>query len=330
MADAFAAKYSAALKSHGGLRAAFHRYGLVRLADAVLRTGYEALGMRMLRLLGRRPGPKYGWFEALLSPARDYWFRYAEVIAALEGLAPAGKARLIEVASGGSGGMAWALGRRDFGICLVDCSADLLRDSRGRGTLRVCADGCRLPFPDNAFEAAVSLDTVEHLPRTARPIFIEELKRVAKCGVVISCPMESAEGLFQARRCDLHLSTAIAKRNGVQPDWLQEHLQQKHPSRDELLEVLPGAEVTGSDNCEVWLRYAQLGQRILMWPFAGLFYQIFLRKQDTKPPYRQALLVWHKPSVGRDHALAGGERAVAAESTSREFGIPESQVTSGQ
>jgi homospermidine synthase len=84
--------------------------------------------MRILRLLGRRPDRGYGWFEALLSPSCYYWFRYAEVIAALKGLAPVGEARLIEVASGGNGGMAWALGRWDSGICLVDRSADLLSD----------------------------------------------------------------------------------------------------------------------------------------------------------------------------------------------------------
>jgi hypothetical protein len=305
LADAFVGKYAAAMKSHGGLRAAVRQYGLVRLSDAVLRTAYEALGMRILCLLGRRPERGYGWFEALLSPSCYYWFRYAEVIAALEGLAPARKAQLIEVASGGSGGIAWAFGRQDSGICLVDRSADLLRDSRGRGALRVCADACKLPFPDNAFDVAVSLDTVEHLPRRSRPTFIEELKRVAKRGVVITCPMESADGLFQARKPDSRLSALIAKRNGVQPGWLQEHLREGHPTREQLLEVLPGAQVTGSDNCQAWLRFAVLQQRLLMWLFTGVFYLLFLRKQDAEPPYRQALLVWQKQSEARHHALPG-------------------------
>jgi SAM-dependent methyltransferase len=303
-------------------------YGFLRLADIALRTGWEALGMRVLHFLGRRPGCKYGWFEALLSPARDYWFRYAEVIAALKSLAPAANARLIEVASGRSGGMAWALGRQDSGICLVDYSVDFLRDARGRGTLRVCADGCRLPFPDNTFDAAVSLDTLEHLPRTARPIFIAELKRVAKRGVGITCPLESADGLFQARKPDSRLSAVIAKRSGVQPGWLQEHLQQGHPTREELLESLPGAKVTGSDNCGAWLRFAVLQQRLFLWPFSGLFYLLSLRKQDSGPPYRQALLVWQKPSVARDSVQPGDERAADAEYARIELGPPESQVTS--
>jgi SAM-dependent methyltransferase len=245
----------------------------------------------------------------------------------LNKLASAGEARLIEVASGGSGGMAWALGRQDSGICLVDRSADLLRDARGRGALRVCADACALPFRDNAFDAAVSLDTVEHLPRTARPIFIEELKRVVKHGIVITCPLESADGLFQAEKPDLRLSAAIAKRNAVQPGWLQEHLQQGHPTREELLELLPGAQVTGSDNCEAWLRFALLQQRAFLWLFSGLFYLLSLRKRDAEPPYRQALLVWEKQSVARDCVQPGVKRASDAESPGTELGPPESEVS---
>lgn len=325
MANALVGQYAAALKRHGSLRGAVSKYGLVRLLDIALRAGWEALGMRVLRLVGRRPNRGYGWFEALLSPTYCYyWFRYAGVIAALKELAPVGEARLIEVASGGSGGVAWALGRQDFGICLVDRSADLLSDTRGRGALRVCADACWLPFRDNTFDAAVSLDTVEHLPHTARPIFIEEIKRVVKRGAVITCPLESADGLFQARKPDLRLSAVIAKRNGVQPGWLQEHLQQGHPTRDELLAALPGARVTGSDNCEAWLRFALLQHQLFMWLFAGVFYLFFLRKQDTEPPYRQALLVWQKQTVARDHGTPEVERVAAAESNPIELGPLES------
>jgi SAM-dependent methyltransferase len=328
LANAFVGQYAVALSRHGGLRGALRRYGLVRLVDMVLRTAWEALGMQVLHFLGRRPSRGYGWLDAFLSPTCYYWFRYAEVISALERLAPPAESRLIEVASGGRGGIAWALGRQDSGICLVDRSADLLRDARGRGALRVCADGTCLPFQDNAFDAAVSLDTVEHLPRTARPIFIEELKRVVKHGIVITCPLVSADGLFEARKPDMHLSAAIAKRDGVQPGWLEEHLQQGHPTREELLEVLPGAQVTGSDNCEAWLRFALLQQRLFMWLFSGVFYLLFLRRQDTETPYRQALLVWQKPTVAPKPIWSGGERVLLAKSNPSEFAARASQVTS--
>jgi hypothetical protein len=327
LANAIVGLYAEALKRHGGVRTAVRKYGIVRLSDIVLRAGWDALGMRILPLLGRRPDRGYGWFEGLLSPSCYYWFRYAGVIAGLNKMAPTGEVRLIEVASGGSGGMAWALGRQDPGICLVDRSAELLADPRGRGALRVCADASRLPFRDNAFDAAVSLDTVEHLPRTVRPLFVEELKRVARLGVVITCPLKSADNSFQAEKPDRRLFEVIAKRNGVQPGWLQEHLQQGHPTREELLELLPGAQLTGSDNCEAWLRFALLQQRLFMWPLSGIFYLLFLRKLDTEPPYRQALLVWQKQTVGRDYASPAGDGVVAAQSAPAKPGSPEPQGT---
>ena len=199
--------------------------------------------------------------------------------------------------------MAWALKRQDSGICLVDRSADLLADPRGRGALKVCSDACHLPFRDNAFDVAVSLDTLEHLPRTMRPMFIEELKRVAKQGLVITCPLESADNYFRAEKPDSCLSMAIAKRDGVQPGWLQEHLQRGHPTREDLLEALPGAQVSGSDNCDAWLRFALLQQHLFLWLSAGVHYLLFLRKQDTSPPYRQALVVWQKQVVTQGHGL---------------------------
>ncbi len=330
MIKSIVGQYGQALKKHGGLREALRAYGPVRLVDTVLRTGWEAVGMRILTLLGRRPNRPYGWLEAVLSPTCYYWFRYATVMAELNKLAPSGKVRLIEVASGGNGGMAWALGRRDTGICLVDRSPELLADPRGRGALRVCADACRLPFPDDSFDAAVSLDTVEHLPRSARPIFVEELKRVSKRGVIITCPLASADNLFQAEKSDRGLSAMISERRGVQPGWLQEHLQQGHPTREDLLAALPGAEVHGADNCDAWLRFAKIQQRIFLWVFAGVYYLLFLRKQDAAPPYRQAFLRWQKPMVKPNPATPEGTSAVAISSASAQARPAEVQVTTGQ
>jgi SAM-dependent methyltransferase len=307
LASLIAGKFMQALKNNGGVGSALRRYGLIQLSDAVLREGWEAIGMRVLSMLGRRPENGYGWLEALLSPTCDYWYRYAQVIAALNEFSSPRKARLVEVATGGGGGIAWALGRQELGVCLVDRSAELLRDTRGRGTLRICADACTLPFQDNSFDVALSVDTIEHLPRGLRPAFVSELKRVGKHGVVITCPMESADDRFQARRSDLRLSQIITKRNRVQPGWLREHLEQGHPTRDELLELLPGAQVTGSENCDVWLRFASLHERSFMWLFSALFYVLVLRRQDTKPPYRRGLLLWRKQAM--DHTGANPARA---------------------
>jgi uridine phosphorylase len=49
-------------------------------------------------------------------------------------------------------------------------------------------DGSTLPFPAAAFEAVVSLDTIEHLPAARRQEFVDELFHVAQKNVVLSAP----------------------------------------------------------------------------------------------------------------------------------------------
>ncbi|MCI4665319.1 MAG: methyltransferase domain-containing protein [Neomegalonema sp.] len=43
----------------------------------------------------------------------------------------------------------------------------------------------RLPFPDNAFKAAISLDTIHNLPRPRAKIALQELQRVASSGAFV-------------------------------------------------------------------------------------------------------------------------------------------------
>jgi hypothetical protein len=310
MTNTITGKCAAMLDRHGGVGGILRKYGIVRVLDGGLREAWESSGMRILHRLGRGPERSYGWLEGLLSPTGDYWIRYTQVIAALRQLPSGGPRSVVEVSSGGRGGLAWALPGAKLNICLVDWSTRLLSDTRGGKAWRVCADACRLPFADESFDAAVSIDTVEHLPRSLRAPFVKELKRVAKQAVVLTCPLQSDDGVFSAREADLGLHRQIQDRNGVQPEWLMEHIQQGHPTEEELSGLLPGAQITGSENCQTWLRFASLNQRVLLWLFAGLFYSSVLRKQEENPPYRRGLLVWRKApasgSLGRDAIHPGG------------------------
>lgn len=53
--------------------------------------------------------------------------------------------------------------------------------------------GESLPVHDNSFDLVVSLDTIEHLPKTRRSAFIKDLYRVAKRGLIICAPFGTAE-----------------------------------------------------------------------------------------------------------------------------------------
>jgi ubiquinone/menaquinone biosynthesis C-methylase UbiE len=266
--------------------------------------------MRLLHALGRGPATGYGWLEALLSPTADYWIRYALILSALEKVENGKAGRLLEVSSGGWGGIAWSLPSRQKQICLLDWSQELVRDRRGGEAQRVCADGCRLPFADNSFETAISLDTLEHLPRAARPILLDELKRVTRRSLLITCPLNSSDGLFQAKDCDLQLSKTIAATGDRQPGWLAEHIENGHPTPEEVCAMLPGAELTGSENCDAWRRYATLSQRRFLWIAAALLHASALR-QNELPPYRRALFLWQKAeSPGADACGDAEQRAL--------------------
>jgi methyltransferase family protein len=298
-------KCSALLNRHGGLQPLFREYGIVRLLDGALREAWEAFGMRLLHWLGRGPRRPYSWLDALLSPTCDYWVRYTQVIGALEQAGSGLRRKVIEVSSGGRGGLAWALPGTTLDICLVDWSAQLLSDTRGGKAWRVCADACQLPFADNSFDAAVSLDTLEHLPRRLRASFLDELRRVAKASVIVTCPLQSGDRAFQAREFDLALQDRIEAQRGTQPGWLQEHIEQGHPTAEELSQLLPGVQITGSENCSTWLRFASFYQRPFLWPLAGLFYLAILRRHDNLPPHRRGLLVWRKALSNPEVCEAG-------------------------
>jgi ubiquinone/menaquinone biosynthesis C-methylase UbiE len=296
MLEAIFPKYDVLLNNRGGLRALLKRYGVVRLLDAGMREAWIGCGITILRMLGRCPGNSYGWLEAVLFPTCDYWLRYARVVDVLAGIKPGSPLRLLEVSSG-RGGIAWLVRNANFRTCLVDRDPDVVGDARGRDSWRVCADAMSLPFATGSFDVVISVDTMEHLPAGERATFVKELTRVAARAVVITCPLQSQDQEFRAGEFDHQLQQEIATRNGHVPAWLEQHLSEGHPTREQLLQLLPEARITGTQNCDVWLCYASLYLRPFGWLLAGLRYGAMLTERDAVPPYWRGTLVWEKHSL---------------------------------
>jgi len=57
---------------------------------------------------------------------------------------------------------------------------------------RVCADGAMLPFKDYSFDYVVSSDALEHIPLSARRLFINEMIRVTRKSLLLTFSTVSA------------------------------------------------------------------------------------------------------------------------------------------
>lgn len=87
----------------------------------------------------------------------------------------------------------------------------------------------KLPFTEDEFDIAISVDVIEHLPKKIRQKSIEELFRVASLAIIIAAPIGN---MSQAQ--DRDLSYIYDKKFGKQFPFLKEHLRHGLPEKDQL------------------------------------------------------------------------------------------------
>jgi len=91
-----------------------------------------------------------------------------------------------------------------------------------------------LPFEDGSFDAVVSLEVLEHVPRDRRQAFVADLARVARRGVVLCCPAAS-DAVATGERL---VSDAYQLRHGAPHPFLREHAEFGVPSEGEVRALL--------------------------------------------------------------------------------------------
>jgi len=82
----------------------------------------------------------------------------------------------------------------------------------------VRASACSLPFPNEAFDLVICMDTLEHIPAPLRPLALREIVRVARIRAIIGFP--SGKWAYTADRM---LARAYRLLRLMTPDWLNEH-----------------------------------------------------------------------------------------------------------
>lgn len=99
----------------------------------------------------------------------------------------------------------------------------LYTDIRAEGDEQdfIIADATALPFLPSAFDAVVSLDVLEHIPRELRIAAVSEMGRVATGAVVIGCPTDE-EWVLQA---DAAANERWKELFEDDYEWLREHYE---------------------------------------------------------------------------------------------------------
>ena len=95
-----------------------------------------------------------------------------------------------------------------------------------------------LPFEDDEFDGVVGLEVLEHVPDDERTLFLTECARVARHGVVLTCP----DGCEAVRRAERLAMDAYERRHGTDHPFLAEHAAFGQPIAHRIRPIL---EATG-------------------------------------------------------------------------------------
>jgi len=189
---------------------------------------------------------------------------------------------------GGEGAISAFIGRKDFDMTVLDKNKTTLKKASKRGLKTVLSDGCNIPFKNNSFDFVVSIASFQYVDKNKRVRFLRELKRVAKIAAIVYTPIDSA----------LAVETKLHKfRQQIYfPDpWLELELSKGLPSISLLKKELKGAKFFGIQNQHVWYCTMLLESIPVLNLFVpGIFYSLFLRYSDNKPPYLAYVIVWKK------------------------------------
>lgn len=228
--ESYRRKIQTRLVKYGSLKEIIRQNGVLTIIDSVIS---KFLDLMSKRLYKQKYFTDYGLSEAFFrSKAIDRWSRYTRVVNEVRKIR--GKElSVLDVGSGGRGISAFSsILRRHYRFFLLD-----VQKMAFKGLNRVhcvVGDGCRLPFRDKAFDIIVSVDTVEHIPKSVRRNFYTELKRVCKKRIVITCPIQSNDGMFQGKKYDTTYQHLYERNYGVKESNTAQHIAAGHPTLEEI------------------------------------------------------------------------------------------------
>jgi len=289
--ESFQKEIQRSLLKYGSFKEIIKKNGVITIIDFAISNLLNLISKRIYR----SNSSDYGLSEAFFrSRGIDRWSRYVHVVNEIRKI-KAGNS-VLEVGSGGRGISEYLSsldGIRNYELFMLDIRKDAFKDlKRVRPKVHpVIGDGCRLPFRDKAFDVVVSVDTIEHIPKPTRHNFFKEFKRVCKKKIVITCPMQCSDGIFQGKKYDITFQYLYETKYGVKEPNTAQHIAAGHPTIEEIKKALPHSTIYGYKNCDIWLKYMLFSSKPFLGLFCGLLYYFLWKRNDDKPPYWGAIIV---------------------------------------
>lgn len=113
-------------------------------------------------------------------------------------------------------------------------------------------DGTSTPFDNDEFDFVISSDVLEHVPSEKRIAFISEAVRVSKIGAILCFPNNTEE----VKNTELRVNAYYKAINGIDHYWLNEHIQNGLPDKNEIEAFLKGNNLDFYSFCigsvEIW------------------------------------------------------------------------------
>ncbi len=238
--------------------------------------------------------------------AFDRYSRYGAIVRALRATLGDGPLRVLDVGDG-----AGYLSAFDPGVEAVSVDLAPTADPLP-GTVRLTADGTRLPFPDASFDAVVSSDALEHVPPSLRDGFLGELARVSRDLVLLAAPFDTpgVAGAEELVRRFVLLVTGSAQ------EQLDEHRDHGLPGVDDTVAHFERlglqVAVAGAGNLHDWLAMMLLKHQLVARPALGpldtgydIAYNWLFSARDHVPPFYR-----HLVAAGRSSRPSFGDSSV--------------------
>lgn len=264
------------------------RFNLQLFLSKILSFADYSISYFMIVRCYRLHNLNYGLNEAIFQKPIDQFERYFSITKEIKALRK-NELSILDVGSGGKGISLFEalLAEKRCDFVLFDIVSDMFVNLKEQS---VVGDGCKLPFRDRAFDVVVSADSIEHVPKSHRHLLYQELKRVCKGKLIITCPLQSKDGVFKGRTYDLVFQYFCERNYGFKHHWIEQHIRLGHPTLEEISTELPTAVVRGDKNCDVWLKYTLFAFIPVARFFTGLLYCLFWKKDKYKKPFWGAVI----------------------------------------